>query len=40
MNVPTTYKISKDEFYSRGAFSNPKLFRKMKSGKWTYWSES
>lgn len=30
-------KISKAEFYNLGGFSNPKLFRKMISGRWLYY---
>lgn len=30
-------KISKAEFYNLGGFSNPKLFRKMISGRWFYY---
>ncbi len=32
------HEISKSEFYSRGAFSNPKLFRKMIGSAWKYFS--
>lgn len=30
-------RITRDEFYASGGFSNPALHRKMRSGKWTYW---
>lgn len=32
-------RITKKEFYQRGAFSNPSLHRKMRGGKWTYWTK-
>lgn len=35
MNYPT--RTPHREFYFHGAFSNPNYFRKMQSGKWTYW---
>ncbi len=30
-------QISKKEFYRRGGFTNPNLFRKQKKRGWTYW---
>lgn len=30
-------RISKRAFYNDGGFSNPRHFRKMCSGSWTYW---
>jgi len=30
-------EIYKSEFYALGGFANPKLFRKMRSGKWVYY---
>lgn len=30
-------RISKGAFYRGGGFSNPRLFRKMWGGAWTYW---
>ena len=31
-------QLTRREFYFYGGFSNPYFFRKMWSGKWTYWS--
>jgi hypothetical protein len=31
-------RISKRDFYARGGLSSPRLFRKMVSGSWSYWS--
>lgn len=30
-------KISKRDFYELGGLANPRLFRKMRGGAWTYW---
>lgn len=30
-------RISKADFYGYGGFANPRLFRKMRGGAWTYW---
>lgn len=30
-------KITKEQFYRLGGFSNPKLFRIMRGSAWTYW---
>jgi hypothetical protein len=32
-----TQKISKREWYARGGFSNPDLFRRMRGGSWSYY---
>jgi len=32
------YEIYKKEFYARGGFSNPKLFRKQRGNGWAYYS--
>lgn len=32
------HEISKREFYRRGGFSNPKLFRKQRGNGWSYYS--
>lgn len=41
MSMPRTVrqKITKSEFYEMGGFSNPKLFRITRYGKWQYFSE-
>jgi len=31
------WKISKEEFYSRGGFANPNLCRRMKGSAWHYY---
>lgn len=30
-------RISKRDFYKEGGLSNPRLFRKMLGGAWSYW---
>ena len=30
-------RIQRAEFYALGGFGSPHLFRKMRSGAWTYW---
>jgi hypothetical protein len=30
-------KITKEQFYRLGGFSNPRLFRTMRDDEWTYW---
>lgn len=30
-------QITKESFYRGGGFSNPRQFRKMQGGEWTYW---
>lgn len=30
-------RITKQEFYAAGGFSNPQLFRKRIGKQWTYW---
>lgn len=30
-------QLTRSEFYGWGGFAEPGLFRKMRSGRWTYW---
>lgn len=33
-------KMTKRTFYACGGFSNPRLYRKMRGGAWTYWART
>jgi len=33
------FKITKQEFYNGGGFSNVNLLRVEKGGRWTYWKK-
>ena len=33
-------RLSKEQFYANGGFSNPRQFRKMIGGVWTYWGKA
>ena len=30
-------RLSKAQFYRYGGFANPRQFRRMRGGAWTYW---
>jgi hypothetical protein len=34
------YRITKRAFYAAGGFSNPRLYRRMVSGRWQHYRES
>lgn len=33
------WQLTRREFYMWGGLSQPGLFRKWRSGRWTYWTE-
>lgn len=33
-------RISKRTFQAEGGLANPRLFRRMRSGAWTYWRQT
>jgi len=36
-DMPGSERISKQVFYARGGFSNPRCWRRMKGGTWQYY---
>lgn len=31
------FRMTRRVFYANGGFANPRQFRKMRGGAWTYW---